>query len=340
MAEIDIVKTQLKTNITNDLLKGRSPHINEIMFKMAQVAPYEVNVLIRGETGCGKELVSKIIHFLSPRSQKPFIPVNCGAIPKELFENELFGHRKGAYTHASNNQKGLIQSAQGGTLFLDEVESLPGAAQVKLLRFLEEKKYKPLGQSQYLSADVRIIAAAKENLWMMVKEKKFREDLFYRLNVFQIKLLPLRERQEDISVLAEFFIERYTLLYKKDVRGVTPQAMFKLLQHEWPGNVRELENVIRGAVIRNTSGYLQMDEIEINHFEDAPENRQRPDESLLQPLRQAKNELIKKFEKKYLSNLMLMNNGNISKAAKFAKKERSEFCRLLKKYDINANSYR
>ncbi len=325
--------SNIKLKAKCDILKGNSLEILQVKERIFQVAPYDVTVLLIGETGTGKELCAKLLHFLSIRSDKPFIPVNCGAIPKDLFENELFGHKKGAFTHAHESQFGLIKSANGGTLFLDEIESLPESTQVKLLRFLEEKKYKPLGQTEYVGADVRIIATAKEDLWKLIQKKKFREDLFYRLNVFQIELAPLRERCEDIPVLVDHFIRRYAVLYNKEIKGITPQALFKLMHNEWPGNIRELENVVQNLVITNTGGWIEIKDIKLNRLTCS-------DWGVIQPLKKAKQKLIEDFEKSYLKNLMYINNGNISKAAKFAQKERSAFCRLLKKYNIIVDTFR
>jgi DNA-binding NtrC family response regulator len=205
-----------------------------------------------------------MIHFLSDRSKNSFIPVNCGAIPTELFENELFGHKKGAYTNAESTETGLIAEADKGILFLDEIESLPQLMQVKLLRFLEEKKYKPLGQSNYITSNVRIIAAVKENLRNKVKSNQFREDLFYRLNVLNIKLPSLKERKEDIPILVSHFINLFSKLHNKKKIGVKPLAMMKMLHYNWDGNIRELQNVIQKAVIMNVTGWIEEDNLDIN----------------------------------------------------------------------------
>lgn len=330
---IENYDTFIKQQTGAELLKGESRALQRVKESISQIAPYDVTVLLQGETGTGKELCARMIHFLSHRSDQSFIPINCGAIPNDLFENELFGHKKGAFTHASDRQTGLVDSANGGTLFLDEIESLPLLTQVKLLRFLEEKKYKPLGQAEYINVDVRIIAAAKENIWELVQEKKFREDLYYRLQVVQIQLEPLRNHSEDIPVLVDHFLKRFTILYNKKFKGITPPAMMKLLQYNWPGNVRELENVIRGLIIMNTTEWIEMDDIKLNQ----PAQLTSPG---LLPFKPAKEKAINDFEINYLINLMIANDGNISKAAKYAQKERSAFCRLLKKYNIDANRYR
>ncbi len=328
------VRREIRQEFGFDLLVGKSPRVLELKEQIAQIAPYEATVLVRGETGTGKELTAKMLHFLSLRAGKPFVPVNCGGIPEELFENELFGHRKGAYTHASEHQSGLVGSAEGGTLFFDEIESMPLAVQVKLLRFLEEKTYKPLGQAGYVPADVRVVAAAKVDLADLVRQRRFREDLFYRLNVLQIHLPPLRERKSDIPLLAMHFLRHYATVYRKEMKGISPPALLSLMHRKWPGNVRELENLIQGAVIRNRSGWLQLADVgggEVPGFPASPG---------IPPLKHAKEQVVADFEISYLQNLLETCAGNVSQAARLAQKERSEFCRLLKKYHLDPDEFR
>lgn len=323
----------LKKHAMFDMYKGDSQKSIKIKEKILNVSQYDVSVLINGETGTGKELCAKMIHFLSGRSDNNFVPVNCGAIPSELFENELFGHKKGAYTNADSSVAGLIGEANNGTLFLDEIESLPLSMQVKLLRFLEEKKYKPLGQSSYLSSNVRIIAASKENLKEKVKKNQFREDLFYRLNILSINLPPLRERKEDIPVLISFFLNRFSKLYNKEIKGIRPLVMMKMLHYNWEGNIRELQNVIQEAVILCNSDWIE--EENLSNYKDYPDNL-----NLISSYNAAKQNVISKFEKSYLKNLLIVFEGNLSKAARFAKKDRSALGRLLKKNNINPFDFR
>lgn len=325
--------SSLKKQALTDLFKGESKESLKIKEKILNIAQYDVAVLIEGETGTGKELCAKMIHFLSNRSKNPFIPVNCGAIPAELFENELFGHKKGAYTNAESTQTGLIAEAEKGILFLDEIESLPQLMQVKLLRFLEEKKYKPLGQSNYINADVRIIAATKENLRNKIKCNQFREDLFYRLNVLNITLPPLRERQQDIPVLAYHFINRYSKLYNKKIEGIRPIAVMEMLHYNWEGNIRELENLLQEAIIMNTTGWIEKENMTFY------ENSNQKINPIIS-FKSAKQNMITDFEKTYLDNILLTFRGNLTRAAKFAKKDRRAFIRLLKKHNINPAFYR
>jgi two-component system, NtrC family, response regulator GlrR len=324
----------LKNQAMLNILQGQSPPMMEVKNKLLQVAPYNINVLLQGETGTGKELCAKIIHFCSDRSNKPFVPVNCGAVPGELFENELFGHKKGAYTNADSNEIGMIASAQNGTLFLDEIESVSDSAQVKLLRFLEEKRYKPLGDPGYKEADVRIITAVKNNLQELVRKGKFREDLYFRINVVQIDLPPLHKRRDDIPLLVNYFIERYSTIYTKSIIGLTSLALLKLLNYPWPGNVRELENSIQEAVVTCDSKWIDVSNINLNKI-----NNDEFDNTI-EPLNVAKQKHIKEFEKTYLENVLEVNKGNISKSAKLARKDRRSFCRLMKKYNIDPAHYR
>jgi two-component system, NtrC family, response regulator AtoC len=220
------------------------------VFKLSEkAAQYNTTVLIYGDSGTGKELIARGIHFIGERSKKPLVPVNCGGIPENLLESELFGYVKGAFTGADNNKKGLFQEAEGGTIFLDEIGELPLSLQVKILRVLQENEIRPIGDSKTMQIDVRVIAATAKNLEEEVGKGTFREDLFYRLNVLPIKLPPLRNRPEDIPLLSQHFIDKFSISLDKEIKGITSAAMSILLKHSWPGNVRELENAIERAVI-------------------------------------------------------------------------------------------
>jgi two-component system, NtrC family, response regulator AtoC len=231
---------------------GRSPAIQSVFRTVQKVAEYKTNVLITGESGTGKELVARALHDLSPRAAGPFVAVNCGAIPENLLESELFGHKKGAFTDASRDKKGIFEEANGGTLFLDEIGELPLALQVKLLRAIQEEEIRRLGDNQEIHIDVRVLAATVRNLPEEAQRGRFREDLFYRLNVLPVHLPPLRDRKEDIPMLVEHFIRRYSEKHAHTgmrVEGVAPEAMELLLAYAWPGNVRELENTIERAMV-------------------------------------------------------------------------------------------
>ena len=314
-------------------LVGQSESFVRAIKNIPPLAQSDATVLICGETGTGKELFARAIHYHSPRRDKPFIPVNCAALPDHLFENELFGHAKGAFTDATSSEKGLIAEAEGGTLILDEVDTLSPAAQAKLLHFLQDGEYRPLGFFRSLTANVRIIAATNTNLFDRVKAKLFREDLFFRLNSLSVIIPPLRERIEDIVHLSNHFLTQYAMERDSERRSVSSDALRKLMAYEWPGNVRELEGLLLRAVVLTTSAVLQPKDIHL------PQQRSR----LIQEnafLRQAKTKMIHNFEVNYLTNLLATHRGNITHAAKAAGKQRSTLQRLLRKYSVNPQSFR
>ncbi len=248
---------------------GRSKKMKEIFNTIKKVAPTDSVVLITGESGTGKELVAKAIHRLSNRNEKPFIPVNCGAIPKDLIESELFGYRKGAFTGANTNKIGRFEAASKGTIFLDEIGELPIELQVKILRVLQENEIQPLGATHPIKVDVRIIAATNRNLEKLIEEGKFREDLYYRLNVIHINLPPLRERKEDIDILIDYFFRKFTEKHKKSdkILGIAEETKFILNNYSWPGNVRELENCIERLVILKEEGIILPSDLPSKFFE-------------------------------------------------------------------------
>ena len=235
---------------------GQSPKMVALYDLLEKVSPTKTNILVTGESGTGKELVAKAIHYNSPRKEKPFVTLNCGAIPESLIESELFGHMKGAFTDAIATKKGLFEVADEGTIFLDEISELPLLMQVKLLRVLQDREFKRVGGTEDIRVDVRIIAATNKELEEAVKEKHFREDLFYRLNVIQIKLPPLRDRREDIQTLANHFLKKYSQELSKNILKISPEALQILLNYEYPGNVRELQNIIERAVALESSSDL------------------------------------------------------------------------------------
>src|SRR3984957_6962725 len=237
-------------------LIGASPRFRAVLDELQVVAPADCTVLIRGETGTGKEVVAKAIHDASPRRHSPFVAINCAAIPAGLVESELFGHERGAFTGAVNKTMGRFQAADRGTLFLDEVGDLPLELQPKLLRVLQEQQFERLGGREALQVDVRVIAATNQDLWGMVQERKFRADLYYRLNVFPIELPPLRERGDDIRLLIEHFVEKFSRRQGKSIECIPDEVMEALKRHDWPGNIRELQNVIERAVIMTAGSEL------------------------------------------------------------------------------------
>ena len=253
------LRKELETQYGFGNIIGRSPAIVKVFELIKRVSELNVNVLITGESGTGKELVARAIHYSGSRHEKPFVPVNCGAIPETLMESELLGYRKGAFTGAMRDKKGLFEEANNGTIFLDEIGEMPLHLQVKLLRALEEKEVRPLGSTETVKIDVRVIAATNKKLEEEVAQNRFREDLFYRLNVIKIVLPPLRERRIDISPLAIHFVNRYSAEMGKDIRGITPKALEILENYHYPGNVRELDNIMARCVALESSNVIRQE---------------------------------------------------------------------------------
>ena len=312
-------------------LLGTSESFVAEINKIPVVARSDISVLISGETGTGKEMVGRAIHYLSPRAGKPFVPVNCGAIPTELLENELFGHERGAFTGAGGSRAGLIQEAENGTLFLDEVDCLPLMAQVKLLRFLQEKEFRPLGSTKVCKGEVRIVAASNANLQDAIAAGTLRRDLYYRLNVVPIVLPPLRERSGDVLVLARHFLAKYAAALKSPARSFSPEAERKLMLYSWPGNVRELEHVIERVVVLCSEKVIQESHIVM------------PGESnsaTALSFQEMKANVISEFEMKYIRNLLIAYKGNISRAAEAAQKERRTFWQLVRKHKIDVQQFK
>jgi len=256
LRENRLLRMEVKKRFEFNNIIGKSKKMQEVFSLIEKVAPGHSTVIIYGGSGTGKELVAKAIHYNSPRFDRSFIPFNCGAIPETLVESELFGHTKGAFTGAVQAKKGLFEEANGGTLFLDEISTILPSVQVKLLRVLQEKEVMKVGSTERTKIDVRMIAATNENLEENMKKGKFREDLFYRLHVFPIFLPDLKNRKEDIPLLAYHFLDRYSRDAKKEIKGISKKAMKLILEYHWPGNVRELENAIERAVIMADQEYL------------------------------------------------------------------------------------
>ncbi|HKC64322.1 MAG TPA: sigma-54 dependent transcriptional regulator [Pyrinomonadaceae bacterium] len=322
---------KLKAKVGLKFLIGQADNFLSEIKKIPLIAKCDSRVLISGETGTGKEMCARAIHYLSPRMRKPFVPINCGAIPADLVENELFGHARGAFTGANSSQSGLIQEAEGGTLFLDEIDCLPLMAQTKLLRFLQEGEYRPLGSSKMRQADVRVIAASNAQLEEAVQKGRLRHDLYYRLKVISLVLPPLRERREDIAFLASYFTREYAAEFNKELMTLSPEVIRKLTSYAWPGNVRELKHTIEHAVIFSETNSLTEADIVL------PVPDTDPVEESFQ---QAKEKIIERFEKEYIQRLLLSHNGNISRSAQAARKNRRAFWELIRKHDIDVSKFR
>jgi len=320
--EIQRLKLLVKELYGLENVVARSPKMQVLFQQIAQVADTDATICLFGETGTGKEVLARVIHCNSRKARGPFIALNCAAIPDSLFESELFGHIKGAFTGASNSKRGLIQSANGGTLFLDEIGEVPLPMQVKLLRAIQEREVKEVGADYSTKVDVRIIAASNKDLGEAVRLGTFRNDLYYRIQVVPLTIPPLRERRDDIPLLVQHFLKQSNRRMNKDIRGFTPGAMQKLMLYPWPGNVRELENTVEKAVVMSRQDMITPDLI--------PSIRPSA-EGQLRPLTEAKEE----FEKRYLKEVLQLTGGNISRAAQFAGRYRADFYKMLKKYGMH-----
>ncbi len=311
---------------------GTSPSFVRQVARLPAIAGCDAGVLITGETGTGKEICAQAIHYLSPRASSPWVAVNCGAIPVELIESELFGHVRGAYTTALSAREGLVAEAEGGTLFLDDIDCLPLSAQSKLLRFLQEREYRMVGANAVRRANVRVIAASNRDLLALATRGHFRQDLYFRLNVLSIELPPLRSRREDIPALALHFLREYARERRLPAPALSPQAIRRLLTHDWPGNVRELQHVIERSLLLARGPVLGPPDLEI------PGAR---DEAQAAPsFRHAKDEVVRQFERVYIEQLLFTFEGNVTHAAREAKKNRRAFFALIRKHGIEPGRFR
>jgi two-component system response regulator GlrR len=305
----------------------RSPEMEAILGKARLVAGSDASVMIFGESGTGKELLARAIHRASSRAGQPFVAVNCGAIPEQLLESELFGHVKGAFTGAASDYKGLFQAAGRGTVFLDEIGDMPLPLQVKLLRVLQEKEVRPIGSTQSVKVDVRIISATHRNLEEAIKVGAFREDLYYRLHVVALSIPPLSARREDIPVLVTHFLNTLGERYGKALNGFAQDAMEVLVKHSWPGNVRELYNVVEQAVALATTPIITPGLLE---------TAIRGETGNLSSFESARFD----FERDYLAKLLKITNGNVTQAARLAKRNRTEFYKLLQRHHLNPSMFK
>ena len=319
---------------------GSSPAIMSVLKRIKQVAKSTATVLISGESGTGKELVARAIHCHSRRSDKRFVTVNCTAMPEQIVESELFGHVKGAFTGAWKDKKGMVEEAKHGTLFLDEIGDLNMATQAKLLRLLQGGEYKPVGGLNTQQADVRFLAATNQDLTEAIVQKRFREDLFYRLNVINVHLPPLRERREDIPMLICHFLEKYAAINQKEIRQVDPEVMSLLMSREWPGNVRELKNIIERGVILCSSDHIEASDLFSEETRPSPSRVVLNETVCDLPFKDAKENVIKAFHQRYIGSILSKSKGNISRAADLAGLQRQYLHRLIKEEKIDPERFK
>lgn len=327
-SEIKRLKGLLGEQFDFSNIIAKSEKMKVVLEQISHIAKTDSSVYLHGESGTGKELIAKTIHLASPRKDRPFIAINCAAIPENLLESELFGHEKGAFTGAVQSTKGLFTQAHTGTIFLDEIGDMSLILQAKFLRVLQERQFYSVGGKKPIEVDVRVIVATNKDLQNEVREGRFRDDLYYRIHVIPVNLPPLRERKEDILPLTDIFVKEFSAQMGKGVKGLTPEAIQKLMQYEWPGNIRELKNTIEYAI-----AMTQHDIISEKYI---LQGKELPLSGVLKPLSEARAE----FDKNYLMHLLGISGGNVTRAAKMAGKYRADFYNLIKKYGIDLSSYK
>ena len=329
-----------RDQMPNPRLIGRSRAMASVFEKISLVAGSEVTVLITGESGTGKELTARSIHEQSPRADKPFIPVNCPTIPEHILESELFGYKKGAFTNASQDKKGLFQEADGGTIFLDEIGDIGPSIQTKLLRVIQEKEIKPLGDTRVHKVDVRIIASTNQDWVKKISQKELREDLYYRLSVIPIELPPLRDRLSDIPLLVEHLVEKHCRLMGKSSKAISEEVMELLVGQKWKGNVRELENVLVQGILYAGDGPIQQQHISLDRDPKSDCNCIRSQDFMELNYKAAKEAVLTRFNHDYVGALLSMTGGNITQAAKKCGLDRQALQQVMKRFSINPGDYR
>jgi DNA-binding NtrC family response regulator len=320
-------------------LVGISPVMQKIYDAIQMISQTDVTLLITGESGTGKNLAARAIHALSQRHEKPYVHVNCPTLPETILESELFGYKKGAFTHAVQDKKGLFEEAEGGTICLDEIGDIPLSVQTKLLQVLEDKEIKPLGQTRSIHVNVRVIASTNRDLKAKIAERQFREDLYYRLNVVNLHMPALRERKEDIPLLAHYFLQKYGNEFSRTKKGISPDLMQQLVQKDWNGNVRELSNIIKRAVVLAPEDVIRSDDVGMDLPKPAPCHQALP---LFTGLgyKAAKTQMLQAFHQGYLEHILRQSEGNISRAAQLGGIERQYLQQILKKYGVIAQEFR
>jgi two-component system response regulator AtoC len=336
--ELQRLRDELQSTYSFGNIVTRSPKMREVLLHVQQVADTDLTILLRGESGTGKELVARGLHFSSKRKNAPFVAVNCSALPETLLESELFGYERGAFTGAVRQRQGKFEDANTGTLFLDEIGELPAGVQAKLLRVLQERSFERVGGNRAVSVDVRVVAATNRNLETMIAQGDFREDLYYRLNVFPIVLPPLRERPEDIVLLAEYFLRRHADLSAGRVRAISPHVLSAMMNYPWRGNVRELENLIKRALVKTEGDTIERIELQ----EDAPATNEEPPPapSPQMPYKEYLSAVLRTAEERYLLRMLRDQKGNINQIARLMDVDRKTVYRKLADYGIDPAPYR
>jgi DNA-binding NtrC family response regulator len=316
---------------------GSSPKMLKVFQTIGIIAKADVTVLITGESGTGKDLAARAIHKLSQRANGPFVAVNCPNLPENILESELFGYKKGAFTHATQDRKGLFREAEGGTIYLDEIGDISPTLQTKLLRVLQDKEIRPLGQNKSVKVDVRIIASTNRDLEAKIKDGSFREDLFYRLNVLSLQMPPLRERSEDIPLLVEHLLAKFIKEFNKRPKSVAVELMHKFMSYQWRGNVRELENVISRAVLLAPEDTIRPEDVD--WLPDPGDDCLMPKDFMSLPYKDAKARVLERFNREYISSLLLRHNSNVTRAAKECGLERQALQQVMRRYGIKSKSF-
>jgi DNA-binding NtrC family response regulator len=319
-------------------LVGKSTSMKKIYETIQTVAKTDLTVLITGESGTGKDLTARAVHSLSNRSEGPFIAVNCPTVPEHILESELFGYKKGAFTHATQNRIGLFQEAHNGSIFLDEIGDISPTIQTKLLRVLQEKEIKPLGDNKTIRVDVRIIASSNQNLIEKISKNEFREDFFYRLNVLHIELPALREHPEDIPLIANHLLKKHCAKLNKPLKKLSPELMGLFLEKPWVGNVREMENVIIQGILFSITDEIKPTNVDFDEIFPQKLSRKQPFEKL--SYKEAKKQTLQQFNSSFIGNLLSANNGNVTLAARSCGLERQSLQQIMRRYGISAEVFR
>jgi DNA-binding NtrC family response regulator len=320
-------------------LVGKSPAMQKVFETLQMAAQTEMTVLITGESGTGKELAARAVHSLSPRSEGPFVTVNCPALPESILESELFGYRKGAFTHATQNKVGLFQEANGGSIFLDEIGDISLAIQTKLLRVLQEKEIKPLGDTKTIKVDTRIIASTNQDLAMKIESGDFRQDVYYRINVLPLEMPPLRKRMEDIPLIANFLMEKHCAESQKPLKQISAQLMDQMMKHEWPGNIRELENAVLRGILFASGDEIRPGDIKLPKASVRGHGNLDID-SAHASYKEAKERVLSLFNQRYVGHFLKLHKGNVTQAAAKCGMKRQALQQIIRRYHIKTDDFR